>query len=95
VSRLLKLTTPYLRAADRLGVVPGSARGRAVGRILAAISGDPILPAPGDVRTLRPPTHEAFVRRVPERNLWVWYTLKDDAVFVVGLTSEPPIPYDD
>ena len=95
MSRVLRLTTPYTRAADRLGVAPGSARGRAVGKVLAALSDEPELPARGDIHTLRPPTHEAFARRVPGRNLWVWYTTRDDVVFLVALTSEPPVPVEE
>lgn len=39
-----------------------------------------------------PPTGEAFVRRVRNRNLWVWYKPRNGEVAIVGLTSEPPVP---
>jgi hypothetical protein len=42
-----------------------------------------------------PPTAEAFVRRVPGRNLWLWYTIADDAVIVIVLTADPPVPVDE
>jgi hypothetical protein len=32
----------------------------------------------------------AHVRRVPGRNLWVWYWIADAEVHVVALTDEPP-----
>ena len=92
MKRVPKLTRRYLRCAERLAVVPGSARGRAVGLTIAALGADPVLPAPGDTRALIPPTGEAFVRRVPGRNLWVWYTVSDDTVSVVALTADPPVP---
>jgi hypothetical protein len=72
--------------------VPGSARGRAVGVTIAGLGADETLPATGDTRALVPPTGEAFVRRVPGRNLWLWYTLADGVVTVVGLTADPPVP---
>jgi hypothetical protein len=94
VSRLLRLTTPYLRAADRLGVLHGTARGRAVARVLAELRTDETLPRPDDAQAMRPPVRTAFVRRVPGRNLWLWYTLHGDVVFAVALTADPPIPLD-
>jgi hypothetical protein len=76
-------------------VVPGSARGRAVGLTIASLLRDETLPATGDTRALIPPTSEAFVRRVPGRNLWLWYSLAGDVVTVVGLTADPPVPADE
>jgi hypothetical protein len=95
VSRVPKLTRRYLRSAERLAVVPGSARGRAVGQVIAALAADATLPAPGDMRALIPPTGSAFVRRIPGRNLWLWYTLSEDAVTVIALTADPPVPADE
>lgn len=95
MTRIPKLTRRYLRNAERLAVVPGSARGRAVGLTIAALGTEATLPAPGDTRALVPPTGEAFVRRVPGRNLWLWYTVTNDVVTVVGLTADPPVPADE
>ena len=95
MSRPLRLTSPYRRNAIRLGIVAGSERGRAVGRALATLMTDERLPAPTDTRALRPPTGEAFVRRVHGRNLWVWYTLRGEEVFAVALTADPPVPVDE
>jgi hypothetical protein len=83
-----------MRNVDRLGVVPGSARGRAVGRVIAALMVEGTLPGPGDVSALIPPTREAFVRRVPDRNLWIWYVEVGAELLLLGLTSEPPTPID-
>jgi hypothetical protein len=47
------------------------------------------------MRALVPPTGEAFVRRVPGRNLWVWYMVSDDTVSVIALTADPPVPADE
>lgn len=93
--RVTKLTRRYLRNAERLAVVPGSARGRAVGLTIASLGSDETLPAPGDARALIPPTGEAFVRRVPGRNLWLWYSVAGEVVTVIGLTADPPVPVDE
>ena len=84
MSRLLRLTPPYLRNSDRLGIVSGSERGRSVGRTLAALSADVTLPGPGDTRALMPPTREAFVRPVPGRNLWIWYVVRDPTLKMIA-----------
>lgn len=94
MNRTLRLTRRYLRNADRLSVVPGSARGKAVGKTIAALGTDDELPGPGDVRAMVPPTGTAYVRAVPGRNLWVWYVLSDVAVTIVALTADPPVPVD-
>lgn len=94
MTRVPKLTRRYLRNAERLAVVAGSARGRAVGLTIASLGSNDTLPAPGDTRALVPPTGEAFVRRVPGRNLWLWYTVASDIVTVIGLTADPPVPAD-
>lgn len=93
MNRTVRLTRRYLRNADRLSVVPGSARGKAVGQTIAALTDDE-LPAPGDVRAMVPPTGTAYVRAVPGRNLWVWYVLSEAAVTIVALTADPPVPAD-
>lgn len=95
MSRIPRLTQRYLRNADRLVVVPGSARARAVGQTIAALAQDETLPAPSDTRAPVPPTGVAFVRRVPGRNLWLWYTVAADVVALVALTADPPIPLDE
>src|SRR5688572_16798892 len=53
-----------------------------VGLTIASLLRDETLPATGDTRALVPPTGEAFVRRVPGRNLWLWYTVAADVVTV-------------
>lgn len=95
MTRIPKLTRRYLRNAERLAIVPGSARARAVGLTIAALGMEEKLPGPEDTRALVPPTGEAFVRRVPGRNLWLWYTVAGDVVTVVGLTADPPVPADE
>ena len=63
MSRVLRFDRLYRRAAERLGIVAGSDRGRAVARTIVALLDADELPGPGDTRALIPPTGEAFVRR--------------------------------
>ena len=94
--RLVVLSPRYLSRARALGIVSGSNRSRAVGLVVRALAGADQLPGPGDTRALLPPTREAFVRRVPGRNLWLWYTAaRDDELFMVTVTTEPPVPVDE
>ena len=96
MKRIPRFTERYKRNAARLGALPGSDRGRAVAAVIAALANAEKLPAPGDTRALIPPTHEAFVRRVQGRNLWLWYqVVTGGIVAVVGLTADPPVPADD
>jgi hypothetical protein len=94
VKRVPRLTQRYQRSADRLGVVSGSARGRAVGQTIASLANDETLPGPHDTKAVVPPTGVAFVRRVPGRNLWLWYTLTSETVALIALTADPPVPAD-
>ena len=94
MTRVLRLTPRYLRDADRLEVVADSGRGRAVARVIAALLAEGVLPSAGDVLALIPPTSEAVVRRVPGRNLWLWYRHRVDEIALIALTADPPVPVD-
>jgi hypothetical protein len=47
-----------------------------------------------DAIAVGPPTGQALVRRVPGRNLWLWFHVDgdDEVVRVVNLTRTPPVP---
>jgi hypothetical protein len=34
------------------------------------------------------------VRRVAERNLWIWYRIGDAELILVTVTTDPPVPLD-
>ncbi|MGH7435042.1 MAG: hypothetical protein ACRENE_05145 [Polyangiaceae bacterium] len=95
MTRVAHFGARFRKAADRLGVVPNSERGRAVGQTIAALLDADALPGPRDIRALMPPTGEAFVRRVPGRNLWVWYRADDETLYLAHLSSDPPVPVDE
>jgi hypothetical protein len=55
VSRVLRFDRLYRRSAERLGIVPGSDRGRAVARTIVASLDTDELPSPGTVVAAVPP----------------------------------------
>jgi len=67
------------------------AKRRDLARTLRALETAKVLPSAGDVVALMPPSLHVFVRRVPRRNLWVWYRIAHGTVFVVHLSAEPPM----
>ena len=62
--------------------------------MIRELAGADALPGPGDTVALIPPTGSAFVRRVPGRNLWIWYRVEGDALLISDLSAEPPVPAD-
>jgi hypothetical protein len=93
VGRQLRLTEAYARSFSRLSVTwtePARRGLRATVNVLAVDA----LPGPLDYEVLIPPTRSAWVRRVPNCNLWVFYTFGDVEVRVVALTVTPPVPLD-
>lgn len=93
--RTIVLSPRYLKRASALGVVGRSERSRAVGAVVRALAQASALPAAGDTRALIPPTGDAFVRRVPGRNLWLWYRMDGEKLYLVHLSSDPPVPADE
>jgi len=55
------------------GVRSGSPESAAIGATLAHISEAATLPGMLDAIAVVPPTGQALVRRVPGRNLWLWF----------------------
>jgi hypothetical protein len=92
--RLLILTPGFARARNRLGIVGGSIRGKALSGCVVAIVASSELPAPADVEAeFRPGT--AYVRRVVGFNLWVWFRCSADRVTVLSVTDAPPVPWEE
>lgn len=63
-------------------------------RTIRALLDADALPSPVDTRAVIPPTSEAFVRRVANHNVWVWYRVTDVELVLLSATSEPPNPID-
>ena len=49
------------------------------------------IPQP-DYETLIPPVHTAWCRRVPGQNLWLFYRVREDVVYLLFVTRSPPVP---
>jgi hypothetical protein len=95
LARIARLSDRFLRARARLGISPGSERGRAVARTIRTLLDADELPGHGDVVAAIPPTGMALVRRVPNRNLWIWYRVEGSTVVLRHISSEPPVPVDE
>lgn len=94
--RIVVLTPRYLSRVRAIGIESRTARSRALGAVVRALSEEDDLPGVFDAVALMPPTAGAFVRRVPGFNLWVWYTLRESGdgqeLVIATLTEEPPVP---
>jgi hypothetical protein len=75
----------------RLKLAPGTVRGGAVGRTVAALLRAEDLPSALDTRALMPPTMEALVRRVAVQNVWLWYRVQGREIVLLTVTDEPPV----
>ena len=93
--RIVVLAPRFLRRAQAVGARSGSALSADVGRVVRELANARALPLPGDVEALLPPVRKAHVRRVGERNLWLWYVATDERLTLVAVTEVPPVPMDD
>lgn len=50
------------------------------------------LPGPLDFEVMIPPTRIAWVRRVPNCNLWLFFSFDVSELRAIALTSSPPVP---
>jgi hypothetical protein len=73
----------------------GSPEARALAKTIRALAAASTLPEVGDLAVLIGPDERGVqmlthVRRVPGRNLWVWYTATDHELLLRALTDGPP-----
>jgi hypothetical protein len=87
--RVPHLTPRYCGRVKRLELQPEQTK--AVARCTAALCRED-LPTLQDAEASMPPTAIYWFRRVPHQNLWVWFTFDEATVFLVSLTSNPPVP---
>lgn len=92
MTRVIQLGDRFRTAAERLGIVPGSERARAVARVIAVLGEADDLPSPGDARALIPPTSEASCVACRGATFGSWYRVSGDVSYLVHVSSEPPIP---
>jgi hypothetical protein len=83
-----------MRSFSRLSVTWSDPVRRGLRTTLRALIAD-VLPGPLDYEVAIPPTQRAWVRRVPNSNLWVFYRFDDANVRLVALTATPPVPLRD
>jgi len=87
------VTTWYAREAGRT-LRRGSPRAVAVARTIRILAEVADLPGPADFESTIRPVGRAWVRRVAERNLWVWYRIGDDELVLITVTTDPPVPFE-
>ncbi len=93
MARVVRLTLRFRERMVACGVRRDSPESAAIGATLAHMAEAASLPGMLDAVAVIPPTGQAFVRRVPGRNLWLWFRVEvDDSVRVVNLTRSPPVP---
>lgn len=89
--RLIRLGQRYLAQASKAGVIPGSRRGAAVSRTVAALA-SATLPGAADYEAPLPPVGRAWVRHVLNENIWLWFRFNDQDLILVTVTTSPPVP---
>jgi len=87
------VTTWYAREAGRT-LREGSPRALAVARTVRGLAAADDLPGHADFEASLRPVGRAWVRRVADRNLWVWYRIGSEELILVTVTTDPPIPLD-
>ena len=87
--RALRLTRRFFRSRRHL-IVPGTLPAAALAGTLARLMAGP-LPKPHDFEALAPIVGVAWVRRVPNLDLWVFFRFDDLEVTVLAVTSRPPV----
>jgi hypothetical protein len=85
------VTTWYAREAGRT-LRSGSPRALALARTIRALADATDLPGVANFEASIRPVGRAWVRRVADRNLWVWYRLGEAELILVTVTTDPPVP---
>jgi hypothetical protein len=94
VGRVPRISAQYLSDRDALGLRAARDVSRELGRVVRALATAEVLPEPADPRGIMPGKSDApvqtfaYARRVPGRNLWLWYQVYEDEVVIVGLTKQ-------
>jgi hypothetical protein len=84
MARVIRLSAIFLRRRSAIGVRQGGLESTAVAATIVSPT----------IASL-PPTSRAFVRRVPGRNLWIWYRATAHELVCVTITRSPPVPIDE
>lgn len=91
-ARTPKVTPRYIASLARVGV--RGAQRRALAATITRLCRDDDVPGPLDSMAIMPPVRWAFVRRVRNYNLWLWYDVRSGLIILLAVTSSPPVPSD-
>jgi hypothetical protein len=94
-ARALREEPRYFWSLRTAGVRARSPQLQAIKATERALASAEILPAPLDCKATIPPVHFAWVRRVGALNLWLYYRVRDDIVYLLVVTRQPPVPLDE
>jgi hypothetical protein len=89
--RTVRVSERFNRAVRRIGVGGATPDGRALYGMIRGMLAE-ALPAPQDFETLMPPVARYWCRRVPTRNLWLFFAFDEVHFSLVSLTAAPPVP---
>ena len=51
-----------------------------------------MLPAPADYEVQVPPVRTAWYRRIAGHNVWLFYRVRAEVLYVLYVTRSPPVP---
>jgi hypothetical protein len=90
--RIARLSPRFQARYRSLGVSGGAAI--AVARTIGALTRE-ALPGPQDRETMMPPVARYWFRRVPDHNLWIYFTFGETEIVAVSLSTRPPVPIEE
>lgn len=85
MTRLLRLSTAFLRAYHRHGVVPGTVPARCLAATIRQLASTPELPGPHDQEFLMPPSLTGFLRAVEGTGFVVAYAVTPAELVILTL----------
>jgi hypothetical protein len=85
VARVIRLARAFLKARERLGVVPGTPEGKALARAVRKLGDTDTLPLTGDEEFLLPPSVWLWSHPVESTHLALVYGFDDQTVTVATL----------
>jgi hypothetical protein len=83
----------FLKSLSNAGVRARSPQSVAIMTTVRNLASAEILPGPLDYETIVPPVHRWWVRRLGGLNLWLYYRVRDDVLYLLVVTREPPVPF--
>jgi hypothetical protein len=94
-ARLIHEGPRYFWSLRAVGIRARSSQLQAIKATERALASAEVLPGPLDCEVHVSPVRRAWVRRVAGHNLWLYYRVREDGVYLLVVTREPPVPLDE